>query len=108
MREQSPLTDIAGENKTRPPGLTSKKTVSTPYSRESVSGLRPSGHKIGHNFEPVQAGPGQGEHPGRWLVRQVLDDPDAGREWAIVCEVDLVESAAEGVAVVHTVGVERL
>ena len=54
---------------------------------------------------PARLAPG-GERPGRWLFRQVRDDPDAGREWAIVCEVDLVES--EGVTVVHTVGPDRL
>jgi hypothetical protein len=47
------------------------------------------------------------EYPDRRLVRRALDEPDAGRERAIVSEVDLVESVAERAAVVHTVGVER-
>jgi hypothetical protein len=48
------------------------------------------------------------EHPDRWLVRQVLDDPDAGHDWAIRFEVDLAASDAEGAPVVHTLAVERL
>ena len=48
------------------------------------------------------------ELPGRWQVRQVLDDPDAAHEWAVTFEVDLADSDAEGRAVVRTVGVGRL
>nr|MBA3524867.1 DUF3516 domain-containing protein [Geodermatophilaceae bacterium] len=40
------------------------------------------------------------EEPERWLVRQVLDDPDGDRDWAITAEVDLNASDEEGAAVV--------
>jgi hypothetical protein len=40
------------------------------------------------------------EEPERWLVRQVLDDPDGDRDWAITAEVDLSASDDEGAAVV--------
>ncbi len=36
-----------------------------------------------------------------WSVRQILDDPDDSRAWAIVATVDLDASDAEGRAVVH-------
>ena len=44
----------------------------------------------------------------RWRVRQVLDDPDGFHEWAIVLEVDVDASDAEGVAVVRPLAVEQL
>jgi superfamily II RNA helicase len=43
--------------------------------------------------------------PGRWLVRQVFDDPDADHDWGIRAEVDLAASDAEGAAVVTVVDV---
>ncbi|MGZ4784402.1 MAG: DUF3516 domain-containing protein, partial [Acidimicrobiales bacterium] len=47
--------------------------------------------------------------PGsRWRVRQVLDDPDAFHEWAIVLELDVAESDVRGVAVVRPLAVEQL
>lgn len=48
------------------------------------------------------------EQPGRWRVRQVLDDPDANHDWAVAFEVDLAGSDAEGRAILRTVGLERL
>ena len=48
------------------------------------------------------------ERPDGWTVRQVIDDPDAFHEWAIVLAVDLARSDEEGVAVVTPVAVERL
>jgi len=48
------------------------------------------------------------ERPGSWLVRQLLDDPDGYREWAIRAEVDLEASDAAGVPAVHPLGIERL
>jgi len=47
------------------------------------------------------------EQPGRWHVRQVLDDPAGYREWAITAEVDLAASDEAGTAVVRLVGVGR-
>jgi superfamily II RNA helicase len=46
------------------------------------------------------------ELPGRWLVRQVLDDPATDHDWMISAEVDLAASDAAGSAVirVHAVG----
>ena len=49
-----------------------------------------------------------GEPARRWRVRQVLDDPDGFHEWAIVVEVDVDASDAEGVAVVRPLAVEQL
>ncbi|GAA3233320.1 DEAD/DEAH box helicase [Pseudonocardia petroleophila] len=46
--------------------------------------------------------------PERWLVRQVLDDPDGDRDWAITAEVDLAASDEEGAPVVWLTGVEPL
>jgi hypothetical protein len=43
--------------------------------------------------------------PGRWRVRQVLDDPAGHHDWAILAEVDLAASDAEGTAVVRVVDV---
>ncbi|MGH9189942.1 MAG: DEAD/DEAH box helicase [Acidimicrobiales bacterium] len=48
------------------------------------------------------------EGPGRWRVRQILDDPAGFHEWAVVAEVDLDASVAAGEAVVAVTGVERL
>ena len=48
------------------------------------------------------------EEPGRWLVRQVLDDPEGDRDWGITAVVDLTASNAEGVAVVRPVAVGRV
>ena len=48
------------------------------------------------------------EGPGRWTVRQLLDDPSGFHEWAVVATVDLAASVEAGEAVVRTTGVERL
>jgi hypothetical protein len=48
------------------------------------------------------------EEPERWLVRQVLDDPEGDRDWAITAEVDLAASDEEGSPVVWITGVEPL
>ena len=45
------------------------------------------------------------EVPGRWHVRQVLDDPAGDHDWAITAEVDLAASDEAGSAVVHVTGV---
>ena len=39
------------------------------------------------------------EFPDRWVVRQILDDPEGDHDWGITAEVDLAASAEEGVAV---------
>ena len=46
--------------------------------------------------------------PGRWRVRQVLDDPEGAHEWGLLVEVDLAASDAEGAPVVQPIGIERL
>ncbi|GAB2688299.1 DEAD/DEAH box helicase [Thalassiella azotivora] len=46
--------------------------------------------------------------PGRWLVRQVLDDPAGDHDWGISAEVDLEASDEAGTAVVRVTGVDRL
>jgi hypothetical protein len=48
------------------------------------------------------------EHPDRWEVRQVLDDPERYHEWAINAEVDLAASEREGTAVLAVTAVEPL
>jgi hypothetical protein len=45
------------------------------------------------------------EQPGRWVVRQVLDDPAGDRDWGIAAEVDLAASDEAGEAVLHVVSV---
>jgi superfamily II RNA helicase len=45
------------------------------------------------------------ELPGRWRVRQALDDPAGDRDWAIHAEVDLAASDAAGEAVVRLLDV---
>jgi superfamily II RNA helicase len=46
------------------------------------------------------------QQPGRWVVRQILDDPAGHHDWAITAEVDLPASEESGIAVlrVRTVG----
>jgi superfamily II RNA helicase len=44
----------------------------------------------------------------RWNVRQVLDDPDAYHEWAILAEVDLDASDEAGAPVLRPAGVARM
>ncbi|TPW76622.1 DEAD/DEAH box helicase [Schumannella soli] len=48
------------------------------------------------------------ERSDRWLVRQTIADPAQHHDWAVLGEVDLEASAAEGIAVVRITAVERL
>ena len=41
------------------------------------------------------------EHPGCWLVSQILDDPAGDRDWRITAEVDLAASDQSGRAIVR-------
>ncbi|GAA0992185.1 DEAD/DEAH box helicase [Subtercola frigoramans] len=43
-----------------------------------------------------------------WRVRQTFDDPEGDHDWGIDAEVDLAESAEQGVAVIRVTGVNRL
>jgi superfamily II RNA helicase len=43
--------------------------------------------------------------PGRWRVRQVLDDPAGDHDWAVTAEVDLAASDEAGAAVVRVLEV---
>jgi superfamily II RNA helicase len=47
------------------------------------------------------------EEPGRWRVRQILDDPARDHDWAISAQVDLAESDEAGTAVVRVTDVGR-
>jgi superfamily II RNA helicase len=47
------------------------------------------------------------EEPDRWVVRQILDDPEGHHDWGITAEVDLAASAEEGVAVIRVLAVGR-
>jgi hypothetical protein len=40
------------------------------------------------------------EHPDRWEVRQILDDPAGDHDWGFTADVDLAESNAAGYPVV--------
>ncbi|MGH3718435.1 MAG: DEAD/DEAH box helicase [Pseudonocardiaceae bacterium] len=46
--------------------------------------------------------------PGRWVVRQILDDPAGYHDWAINAEVDLAASDESGIAVLRVTTVGRL
>ena len=46
--------------------------------------------------------------PGRWKVRQILDDPDGNHDWGIDVEVDLEASDEEGTAVLRLVDAGRM
>jgi superfamily II RNA helicase len=48
------------------------------------------------------------EHPERWAVRQILDDPAGDHDWGIDAEVDLAASRESGTAVVRVAGLNRL
>jgi superfamily II RNA helicase len=48
------------------------------------------------------------EQPGRWVVRQIFDDPAGDHDWGISAEVDLAASDETGVAAVRVTGVNRL
>jgi hypothetical protein len=46
--------------------------------------------------------------PGRWAVRQILDDPAGDHDWGISADVDLAASDAAGAAVIRITAVEQL
>src|ERR1039457_1124562 len=46
--------------------------------------------------------------PGRWVVRQMLDDPAGDDDWCISAEVDLAASDEAGVAVLRVSAVGQL
>ena len=48
------------------------------------------------------------EEPGRWLVRQILDDPAGDHDWGFTAEVDLAASDDIGVACVRVVSAGQL
>ncbi|HEU0128094.1 MAG TPA: DUF3516 domain-containing protein [Pseudonocardiaceae bacterium] len=48
------------------------------------------------------------EQPGRWVIRQILDDPAGHHDWGISAEVDLTASDESGVAVVRVIEVDQL
>ena len=48
------------------------------------------------------------EEPGRWVVRQILDDPAGDHDWGISAEVDLAASDDEGTAVLRVTAVDQL
>jgi superfamily II RNA helicase len=47
------------------------------------------------------------EGPGRWTVRQILDDPAGDHDWGISAEVDLAASDDIGAAVITVTAVDR-
>jgi len=47
------------------------------------------------------------EQPGRWVVRQVFDDPDGDLDWGISAVVDLAASDRRGEAAVAVTAVDR-
>lgn len=48
------------------------------------------------------------EQPGRWIVRQIFDDPAGDHDWGISAEVDLAASDEAGTAVVRITAVDQL
>jgi superfamily II RNA helicase len=48
------------------------------------------------------------EQPGRWRVRQILDDPAGDHDWGISAEVDLAASDDAGEAVLTVTAVDQL
>jgi hypothetical protein len=48
------------------------------------------------------------EQPGRWIVRQIFDDPAGDHDWGISAEVDLVASDEAGEAVIQVTAVDQL
>jgi superfamily II RNA helicase len=46
--------------------------------------------------------------PDRWLVRQILDDPEGDHDWGISAEVDLAASDAAGAAALRITDVGQL
>jgi superfamily II RNA helicase len=48
------------------------------------------------------------QQPGKWVVRQIFDDPAGDHDWGIGAEIDLAESDEAGTAVVHVTTVNRL
>jgi superfamily II RNA helicase len=48
------------------------------------------------------------EQPGRWVLRQIFDDPARDHDWGISAEVDLAASDEAGTAVVKVTAVNRL
>jgi Domain of unknown function (DUF3516) len=48
------------------------------------------------------------EQPGRWAVRQILDDPAGDHDWGFSADVDLAASDEAGEAVVTLTRVDRL
>jgi superfamily II RNA helicase len=47
------------------------------------------------------------EQPGKWVVRQVFDDPAGDHDWGISAEVDLAASDEAGTAVVRVLAVDQ-
>jgi hypothetical protein len=45
--------------------------------------------------------------PGRWIVRQVFDDPDDDHDWGIAATIDLAASDEAGEAIVRVTDVNR-
>jgi hypothetical protein len=41
------------------------------------------------------------QEPGRWVVRQIFDDPEGYHDWGISAEVDLAESDEAGLATIR-------
>lgn len=48
------------------------------------------------------------EGQGQWLVRQVLDDPDGDRDWALLLTVDLAASDENGTPVITAASITDL
>jgi len=48
------------------------------------------------------------EAPGRWVCRQIFDDPEGDHDWGISAQVDLAASDELGAAAVRVLSVDRL
>jgi hypothetical protein len=48
------------------------------------------------------------QQPGRWDVRQVIDDPAGDHDWQLVAEIDLAASDERGEPAVRVLDLRRL
>ncbi len=100
--------------------LAARQDVAGLAGAEAPGGLDASGWaEVLESYYAHRAGIGTGpdarsaawfavtEAPGRWHVRQVLDDPDGWHDAAIVAEVDLAESDEEGAPAWRTLRLEQ-
>ena len=48
------------------------------------------------------------KQPSRWVVQQIIDDPEGDHDWRLTAEVDLAASDEAGELVLTVTGFEQL